>query len=241
MRTNLLLAIALLGGCTGSGASAPPGATQDAGPDGSIHDASVRDTSAPESGVEAGAPDGCTPAVFDAGDYLPATDDAGALLGTPCLPSAENSAAFDGIDYTEVNVPTNVPSGQPTCLVNHFQGLVTCPYGQSASGQPPACAARCTTLGGQPVTGSVLPQCADRIASKAVLWSCRCANAAGRTDDGASYCTCPSTMACTPLVSSLGAAEDDTSGAYCVPPESLYDAGAGCAVTCNPATAPCPE
>jgi hypothetical protein len=241
VRTTLLLAIGVLAACNGSGSSATHGAGEDAGIDGSVHDASVGDTSTPESGAEAAAPDGCTLEVFDAGAFLPSTDDAGALIGTPCLPSAENSVTFDGFDYHEVNLPTTVPSGQPTCIVNHFQGLVTCPYGQSATGQPPPCASPCTTPTGQPVTGRVLPQCVDRLASKVVLWSCRCANAEGRTDDGDAYCKCPSGTACTQLVTSLGAAEDDYSGAYCLPSASLFDAGAGCLVTCNPETAPCPQ
>jgi hypothetical protein len=238
MRIGLLVcATGVLSACNGSSSETPHvDAGEDAAVDGSVHDAIAGETSASEGGTDA-----CTAFVFDAGSYLPSTDDAGLLIGTPCLPSAENSPTFDGFEGAEVNLATNVPSGQPTCVVNHFRGLVTCPYGQSATGQAPACAAPCTTLDGQPVTGTVSPQCVDRQASEVVVWSCRCANAAGQTNDGYSYCTCPASTVCAQLVSSIGAAEDDVSGAYCLSPQYLLDGGPTCAVACNPASAPCSE
>jgi hypothetical protein len=242
MRIGLLLcATGVLTACNGSSSEAPHvDAGEDAAVEGGVHDA-IAGESSTESGAEAAVSDACTPFVFDAGSYLPSSDDAGVLIGAPCLPSAENSATFDGFDSAEVNLATNVPSGQPTCVVNHFRGLVTCPYGQSAAGQAPACASACTTLDGPPVTGTVSPQCVDRQASEVVVWSCRCANAAGQTNDGASYCTCPASTVCAQLVSSIGAAEDDVSGAYCVSPKYLLDGGPTCAVACNPATSPCSE
>jgi hypothetical protein len=240
MRIGLLLcATGALFACNGSSSETPHvDAGEDAAVEGGVHDATAGETSATDSATEA-ASDACTPFVFDAGSYLPSTDDAGALIGAPCLPSSENSTTFSGFQNAEVILVGNVPSGQPTCVVNHFRGLVTCPYGQSVTGQAPACAAPCTTLDGQPVTGTVSPQCVDRKASEVVVWSCRCANAAGHVNDGDSYCTCPASTVCAQLISSIGAAEDDVSGAYCLSPGSVLDGGPTCAVACNPATAPC--
>jgi hypothetical protein len=89
------------------------------------------------------------------------------------------------------------------------------------------------------VAGAVAAQCADRPASKVVLWSCRCANAQGATNDGDTYCTCPPGLTCTQAIASLGASEDDFSGAYCLPPAAVFDASASCAASCDPTTAPC--
>jgi hypothetical protein len=178
----------------------------------------------------------------DGGADASAGVDAGILIGTPCLPSQESSATFDGFSNEEVslNFSSTTRSGEPMCVVDHFRGLVTCPYGQSATGQPPAGASACTATGGQLVVGMVEPQCVDRPASEVVVWSCRCANFQNQTDDGYTYCTCPSNTVCTQIASPLGASEDDFSGAYCVLPAALFDGGATCAVACSPMTAACP-
>lgn len=167
-----------------------------------------------------------------------AVDVGASVIGAPCLPSEENDPSFDGFSNMEINLPGNAPSGSPVCVVDHFRGLVTCPYGQDTAGQPPAGAAPCTTLGGRPVTGAVEPQCTDRRAADTVVWSCRCANWQGKTDDGDTYCSCPSGTACTQAVSPIGG-EDDFSGAYCLSPRATGDGGTTCAVWCDPTSAPC--
>jgi hypothetical protein len=120
------------------------------------------------------------------------------------------------------------------CLLNHFDGRTSCPYG----GPPGTCTVPGT---GAPVTVSVSPQCVDRRAADAVYCSCRCANIAGRTDDGASYCTCPDSFACTQLVTPIGqSSADDIAGAYCIKRGTAYDPLASCTVHCDPASHPCP-
>jgi hypothetical protein len=82
-----------------------------------------------------------------------------------------------------------------------------------------------------PITVQVEPQCADRPAAQTVYCSCRCANINGRTDDGATYCTCPGTMMCVQLYSSIGNTDsglDTITGAYCVKANTEYDANAPC-------------
>lgn len=182
-------------------------------------------------------PDACGTSSFDASSF---EVDAGApTIGAPCLPVSEKSATFGGYTISEVSA-LPVPSGAPTCLVYHFQGRVTCPYGQS-SGAHSGCAG-CVSAEGQSVTAEVTPQCSDRPASKTVVWSCRCANEEGLTSDGNAYCTCPSGTECVQVLPSTGAAEDDFGGAYCLDPSVVVAAGTypACGGTCDPATTPCP-
>jgi hypothetical protein len=135
--------------------------------------------------------------------------------------------------------------------VNHFQGRVSCPYGQDANGvgpkdksgaNIPGCGipgSKVDTSGkqSQPVTGSgtaeVKPQCTDRTADKAVYCSCRCANVDGRTDDGANYCKCPDGYSCQQLVTPIGPTDTGLTGAYCVKSGTVYDPTRVCGNVCD--------
>lgn len=189
----------------------------------------------------------------------------GQPIGAACIPSQESSTTFLGFDYHEVAVDEgNVACGGGVCLVNHYQGRVTCPYGQNptadgayaatgggakcGSASPSAC---CTPGSDQPVLSSqdvgsampmhseVQPGCSDRPSAKAVTCSCRCANAAGKTDDGAQYCTCPSGFACTQVVPELTVG-DPRAGAYCIANGSAYDLQHTCTNECDPLQNDCP-
>ena len=241
MRLHFLFSsLPLLIACNGT---SPEAVSGDAAPpplDARSPEAAVDgDADLPEAGSapDATTADGCTGPGFDASAF--ATDAAAATIGTPCLPSLEAQATFLGFSDSEIDLQRsqNAPSGAPVCLIDHFRGLVTCPYGQSADA---GCAAPCTTSSGETVVGAVEPQCADRRASDVVLWSCRCANTLGNTDDGDSYCTCPSGMACTQTITSIGAAEDEVSGAYCTTPAMVFNSATACAHSCDPTSAPCP-
>jgi hypothetical protein len=166
-------------------------------------------------------------------------------IGTPCGPLAEESdPTFDGTNADEVSLQacSSSASGSAVCMAFHFQGRVTCPYGQNAQGRPPAGAQACETPSGKSVSGAVKPQCADRLAADTVFWSCRCANAGGRTDDGERYCTCPSGTACTQAVSALSttAGADPLAGSYCIPSGADYSAGQSCSLLCDPTAHACP-
>jgi hypothetical protein len=187
-------------------------------------------------------------------------------MGAPCIPSPEMSSTFLGFDYHQVVIDHGNPAcGAGVCLVNHFQGLTTCPYGQNAMGtasfeaagnpQRFRCAsdspsAPCCTPGsdqpviagsdvgnGNPSHSAVPPQCSDRTANRAVTCSCRCANSAGKTDDGGSYCTCPSGMSCTQVEPAITARQplDDF---YCVANDALIDFTESCP-QCVPAAGNC--
>jgi len=161
-------------------------------------------------------------------------------IGDPCTPEQEYSPTFVGFSSQEVSTEGESFQCQTRlCLVNHFQGRVSCPYGQDASGNAVAPATNpCATPGiGATVTGplnamgkpvdpkagfAVKAQCLDRTADKTVYCSCRCADLNG-TQNGGTFCNCPSGFTCTQLVSSLSASVDQgLTGAYCIKDGTAY-------------------
>lgn len=171
-------------------------------------------------------------------------------IGDPCTPEQEYRPDFIGFSVNEVSVESRSFQCQTRlCLVNHFQGRVSCPYGQKADGTNKDPAVPCLDIKGvqagcctpgisQAVTGpldmsgnptdtmykkTVFPQYTLRTADKAVYCSCRCQNINGQTNDGANYCTCPDGFSCTQLLSSIGAGDQGLTGAYCVKSNAQYD------------------
>ncbi len=186
------------------------------------------------------------------GNPLFATGCKASGIGDPCTPEQEYEPTFNGFDREEVNVESKSFQCQTRlCLVNHFQGRVSCPYGQDESGKPVAGRTDpCYVPGtkdlitgrvddkGAPIDpkkkATVQPQCTDRTADKAVYCSCRCANLENRTDDGANYCKCPDGFACTQLVTSIGQGDTGLTGRYCIKVKTEYDRNNSCQVTCDP-------
>jgi hypothetical protein len=182
----------------------------------------------------------------------------GGGIGSACTPVAESSPSFLGFGFREVSTESNAPDCRGrVCLVNHFQGRVSCPYGQQADGSPVPGTASCTPSGNNgccsprtnlPITGqvngtfvdpttkaTVTPQCVDRTASEAVYCTCQCA--IGMTVES-NYCSCPSGFICTQLYASIGG-DDPRAGAYCVKDGTQYDAGFACNSTCDPSLKNC--
>jgi hypothetical protein len=189
-------------------------------------------------------------------------------VGDPCIPEQEFNQAFSGFDPQEVNVESkSFQCLTRVCLVNHFRGRVTCPYGQDQSGTalptsdgasgggfpgqdaegnaydrcviPGATTADNTTeitgAPGDPNGALVHPQCYDRQAANTVYCSCRCANADGKTDDGANYCTCPDGFSCSQLVNPVaGSGNEFLAGAYCIKQGTEYTNFGSCATPCDP-------
>jgi len=59
-------------------------------------------------------------------------------LGGACIPQEESDPTFQGFSVADVSVGTKAAScASSVCLVNHFQGRVTCPYGQVSPGVGP--------------------------------------------------------------------------------------------------------
>jgi hypothetical protein len=182
-----------------------------------------------------------------------------AALGAGCVPEEELDKSFLGFGLNEVSVESNTFScASRICLTHHFQGRVTCPYGQTADGGGYLPATGCTIPGtdtpvdGKDSNGTVVdstkqatvePQCVRRTPREAVVCSCRCANASGGVDDAGPYCTCPSGFDCAQLVPSIGTADQGLTGAYCIKSGTEYDPldGSACGPTmlCDPKVANC--
>jgi hypothetical protein len=162
----------------------------------------------------------------------PLADGGTVVVGSACVPDIEKSSTFDGFAIGEVSLESvaGAPSGDAVCLAYKFQGLTTCPYGQPAGG------GGCATPEGALVVGAVRPQCVDRRPSQAVVWSCRCSNTEGQTNDGQHYCDCPSGTACVQAVGEL--AGSSVAGGYCVP-AAAASAAPTCNAECAPGTYPC--
>ncbi|HZU82780.1 MAG TPA: hypothetical protein VE987_07685 [Polyangiaceae bacterium] len=87
-------------------------------------------------------------------------------IGDPCVPEQEYLPTFTGFNYHEVSTESKSFQCQTRlCLVNHFQGRVSCPYGQQGDGSPPMGATPyqgCTDSSGtelkNPITGAA-PGC----------------------------------------------------------------------------------
>jgi hypothetical protein len=157
-------------------------------------------------------------------------------LGDSCIPAPEYDPRFSGFSETEVTLDVgNEQCETRLCLVNHFWGRVSCPYGQTEEdvtdwlnsgtdwGNRCRVAGTDGTLPEDRIAVPVWPQKYARRAAQAVYCSCRCANAAGNTDDGQSYCRCPDGFVCQHLVDDVGLGHTELTGSYCVKAGSEYD------------------
>lgn len=163
----------------------------------------------------------------------------GSGIGDPCVPEEEYIANFPGFSEGEVNVESrSFQCLTRVCLVNHFRGRVSCPYGQDA-----ATTTTCTSGEGACLPGSadhekscrvpdrdgtsltdrisvvVDAQFEERKAANAVYCSCRCAG----PDANARYCECPSGFSCEELVDDLGLGKGQLAGSYCVKDGTAYN------------------
>jgi hypothetical protein len=160
-------------------------------------------------------------------------------VGDPCTPEDEYQQSFNGFQVTETNVESrSFQCETRLCLVNHFQGRVSCRLGQpsqlDATSKPlptgqysPKCSIPGTAVSSDPnspdnVNVEVKPQLMARQTEKAVYCSCRCDG----PEKGARYCECPEGFQCEPLVKdlkiTLGAS--NLAGSYCIRSGSRYDA-----------------
>jgi hypothetical protein len=154
-------------------------------------------------------------------------------VGEPCTPEDEYQAAFSGFGVTEVNVESRSYSCETrVCLVNHFRGRVSCPYGQTAE-EVAAGTFKCKIPGSQdPVTAPVDPQLVRRKTSETVYCSCRCDG----PESNARYCECPSGYGCVKLVDQvIPNVKGQLAGSYCIKDGTTYsqtaDTGGPCSET----------
>ena len=150
-------------------------------------------------------------------------------VGDPCVPEDEYTATFNGFGAAEANVESrSFQCETRVCIVNHFQGRVSCPYGQTlddiAAGPNGGPHGRChipadTALVSQPVEAQLLTRRAD----STVYCSCRRKGA----DTTAKYCTCPSGYSCSPLIPDLGLGKANLAGSYCLKNGTDYKPSTG--------------
>ncbi|RYZ60788.1 MAG: hypothetical protein EOP08_14350 [Proteobacteria bacterium] len=128
-------------------------------------------------------------------------------VGDPCTPEQEYDPLFSGFSEKEVNVESKSFQCQTRlCLVNHFRGRVSCPYGQDSQGNPPANVpgtalgqAGCAVPGNDPqkpvdqLSASESEQLAANRIKPALpdpLGACVASQCEDRAADKAVYCSC---------------------------------------------------
>jgi hypothetical protein len=144
-------------------------------------------------------------------------------VGDPCIPDPDEYVdSFSGYSVGEVNVTSrSYDCESRVCLVNNFQGRVSCAYGTNGppENRPPGQRDtvdhpdQCFLPGG---LGNVeVPVKAQRIERRpedAVYCSCRCDG----PDPNARYCECPSGFQCRELVPQTDTGPSGRAGSYCV-------------------------
>jgi hypothetical protein len=158
-------------------------------------------------------------------------------VGDPCTPEDEYQQTFNGFQVTETNAESrSFQCETRLCLVNHFQGRVSCRVGQTAAqanpaepgGYNPVCSipgtkASTDVNSKDNINVEVPPQLVDRQTDQAVYCSCRCDG----PDKNARYCECPEGFQCEPLVDNLkipGSEGTQLAGSYCIRNGSKYNA-----------------
>jgi hypothetical protein len=168
-------------------------------------------------------------------------------IGQPCIPEDEYSPILSGFSLGEINVESpSLQCESRLCLVNHFQGRVSCPYGQTGAdlGKPGTAPERCRIPGtaGQEASDQVkVPVAAwnvERPPEVAVYCSCRCDG----PDPSRHYCRCPPGYECRPLLSTFGLGSDELEGSYCLRAGTEFRPTQASALSCrdDPTNPACP-
>ncbi len=154
-------------------------------------------------------------------------------VGDPCIPEDEYQKTFAGYGIEEVNIESrSFQCETRLCLVNHFEGRVSCPYGQPDRSEnattPPAegdnrvCYVPDSdvTNPGNAIEVPVARQRRYRQDDDAVYCSCRCKG----PDANARYCECPDGYSCLELVGDYGLSSGgQLEGSYCVRKGTKYN------------------
>lgn len=150
-------------------------------------------------------------------------------IGDPCTPEDEFNAAFSGFKVTQENIESrSFQCESRICLVNHFQGRISCPLGQLAK-TPCDPAVGCGDQGDCKSAGTFAPDCdengdprcsglvrsdgsAPKCNSKGKF--CECDPSAGASACPAGYVCDGDTLQCTQFVCHVkGNCQDENSSA----------------------------
>jgi hypothetical protein len=144
-------------------------------------------------------------------------------VGDPCTPEEEFLNDFTGFSAIEASVQSRSYECETrVCLVNKFQGRVSCPYGTNGDAYEPGTPETvehgypCQVPGAVAGTNTIVPvqaQLTERPPEDAVYCSCRCSGA----DPNARYCECPSGFECTDIgLTNVTQRGGEITGSYCV-------------------------
>ncbi|MCL2823082.1 MAG: hypothetical protein FWD57_03745 [Polyangiaceae bacterium] len=144
-------------------------------------------------------------------------------VGDPCIPNDEFRPGNPGATESGAQIEDrSFQCETRVCLVKHFRGRVSCPYGNALGRGTPKIensnfkgsdddAENCYIPGTNiTVTGAVVPQCADRVDQ--VYCSCRCDG----KDKAAKYCKCPDGFKCDIATQPLDPDIMDPDDRYCI-------------------------
>lgn len=154
-------------------------------------------------------------------------------VGDPCIPNDEFSADYPGATESGAQIEDrSFQCETRVCLVKHFRGRVTCPFGNTdgREGNAVSSAAysgddadECIVPGtSTPVTVPVKSQCSERKGQ--VYCSCRCDG----KDSKAKYCECPEGYSCKEVTRSLDPTLVAPGDKYCVKNEDTVSDGYTC-------------
>lgn len=147
---------------------------------------------------------GCSGGEVDIGSNLRAGIDArhAMVIGNACVSSDEYVSGYSGYELDQINLETeSAACSSGICLAYHFQGRVSCPYGQTEADlslptdDPHRCrvprAPGSTEI--RAVEVPVPPSFADRSAHDAAYCTCAC-------DGPNPACTCPNGYSCRQVI-----------------------------------------
>lgn len=173
-------------------------------------------------------------------------------VGDPCTPEDEYRQNFNGYAMTEVNVESkSFQCETRVCIVNHFQGRVSCPFGQTqeiidmggahkAPTDPARCripgtngkhcvdannkAVDCPTEDGNKNIDEITVPVASQLVYRNAQDTVYCSCRCKGPDPAARYCECPSGYQCSELVRELGLpGKAELAGSYCVKSGTVFD------------------
>jgi hypothetical protein len=175
-------------------------------------------------------------------------------VGDPCVPEDEYRQDFNGYAITEVNVESkSFQCETRVCIVNHFQGRASCPYGQEqatidpGSGHlspddPKRCRVpgtdgnHCISNNGMPPSSPTMcggagalnvDEITVPVESQRIERNAQdtvyCSCRCKGPDTTARYCECPSGYECSELVRELGIGAAQLAGSYCIKSGTAYN------------------
>lgn len=164
-------------------------------------------------------------------------------VGDPCIPNDEFSASYSGASEKGAQIEDrSFQCETRVCLVKHFRGRVSCPFGNEEGRSSPLLseaysgpdAKDCMVPGTDiKVEVPVNSQCKARKGH--VYCSCRCDG----EDSAAKYCECPEGYECKEVTRSLDPRLIAPGDKYCVKKEDKETDGYTCDLGCHEAPGGC--